>query len=153
LWKPKIVLTSTRVDDLPEEVQKLLEEFADIVVDELPRSLPSIRSVSHHIDLIPGASLPIKETYRLMPQENEEVKRQVHDLMDKGLVRESLSPCIVSTVLSPKKDGGWRMCTDSRAINKTTIRYRFPLPRMDDLMDFLSGAKLFSKIDLKIGYH
>jgi hypothetical protein len=63
--KPKIVLTSTRVDDLPEEVQKLLEEFVDIVVDELPRSFPPIRSVSHHIDLIPGASLPNKEVYRL----------------------------------------------------------------------------------------
>jgi hypothetical protein len=151
--KPKIVLTSTRVDDLPEEVQKLLEEFADIVVDELPRSLPLIRSVSHHIDLIPGASLPNKASYRLMPQENEEVKRQVQDLMDKGLIREILSPCDVLTVLSPKKDGGWRMCTDSREINKITISYRFPLPRMDDLMDCLSGAKKFSKIDLKSGYH
>jgi hypothetical protein len=87
--KPKIVLTSTRVDDLPEEVQKLLEEFADIVVDELPRSLPPIRSVSHHIDLIPGASLPNKVAYRLMPQENEEVKRQVQDLMDKGLIKKA----------------------------------------------------------------
>jgi hypothetical protein len=64
--KPKIVLTSTRVDDLPEEVQKLLEEFADIVVDELPRSLPPIRNLSHHIDLIPGASFPNKAMYRLM---------------------------------------------------------------------------------------
>ena len=63
--KPKIVLTSTRVDDLPEEVQELLEEFADIVVDELPRSLPPIKSVSHHIDLIPEASFPNKAAYRL----------------------------------------------------------------------------------------
>jgi hypothetical protein len=151
--KSRIVLTSTRMDDLPEEVQELLEEFVDIVVDELPRSLPPMRSVSHHIDLIPGASLPNKAAYKLTPQENEEVKRQVHELLDKGLVRESLSPCAIPTVLSPKKDGYWRMCTDSRAINKITIRYRFPLARMDDLMDCLSGDFFFSKIDLKSGYH
>jgi hypothetical protein len=151
--KSRIILTSTRVDDLPEEIQELLGEFVDIIVDELPHSLPPMRSVSHHIDLILGASLPNKATYRLAPQENEEVKRQVQDLLDKGLVRESLSPCVVPIVLSPKKDGGWRMCTDSRAINKITIRYRFPLPRMDDLMDCLSGANYFSKIDLKSGYH
>jgi hypothetical protein len=151
--KPRIVLTSTRVDDLPDEIQELLGEFADIIVDELPHSLPPVRSVSHHIDLVPRASLSNKAAYRLTPQENEEVKRQVQDLLDKGLVRESLSPCAVPTVLSPKKDGGWRMCTDSRAINKITIRYRFPLPRMDDLMDCLSGANYFSNIDLKSGYH
>jgi hypothetical protein len=75
--KPRIVLTSTRVDDLPEEIQELLEEFDDIVVDKLPRSLPPMRTVSHHIYLIPGASLSNKATYRLTPQENEEVKRQV----------------------------------------------------------------------------
>jgi hypothetical protein len=63
--KPRIVLTSTRVDDLPEEIQKLMEEFVDIVVDKLPRSLPPIRSISHHIDLIPGTNLPNKITYRL----------------------------------------------------------------------------------------
>ena len=63
--KPRIVLTSTGVDDLPEEIQKLLEEFSDIVVGELPCSLLPIRSISHHIDLIPGASLSNKEAYRL----------------------------------------------------------------------------------------
>jgi hypothetical protein len=151
--KPRIVLTSTRIDDLPEEIQELLGEFVDIVVDELPCLLPPIRSISHHIDLIPGASLPNKAMYRLTLQENEEVKRQVQDLMDKGLIRESLSPCTVPTVLSPKKDGGWRMCTNSREIDNITIRYIFPLSRMDDLMDCLSGARFFSKIDLKSGYH
>jgi hypothetical protein len=131
----------------------LLDNFVDIVVDELPNSLPPIKSISHHIDLIPKASLQNKVAYRLTPRENEEVRNQVQELLDKGLVRESLSPCAVPTVLSPKKDGGWRMCIDSRAINKITIRYRFPLLRMDDLMDCLSGANIFSKIDLKSGYH
>jgi hypothetical protein len=75
--KPRIVLTSTRLDNLPEEIQNLMEEFTDIIVDELPCSLPPIRSISHHIDIIPRASLPSKATYRLTPRENEEVKRQV----------------------------------------------------------------------------
>jgi hypothetical protein len=119
--KPTVVLISTYVDDLPEEIQELLENFPDIVVDELPSSLPPIRSIIHHIDIIPGASLSNKEEYILTHQENEEVKRQVQDLMDKGLVRESLSPCAVPTMLSPKNDGGWRMCTYSRAIKKSPL--------------------------------
>ena len=89
-----------------------MENFADIVVDELPSSLTPIRSINHHIELILGESLPNKETYILTPQENEEVKRQVQELLDKCLVMEILSPCVVPTVMSPKKDGGWRMCTN-----------------------------------------
>jgi hypothetical protein len=74
--------------------------------------------------------------------------------MDKGLIRESLIPCTVQTVLSPKKYGGWIMCIDLRDINKITIRYIFPLLWMDDLMDCLNGENFFfSKIDLKSGYH
>jgi hypothetical protein len=77
VMKPRVILTSNSMDDLPEEVQELLDNFANIVVDEIPNSLPPIISVSHHIELIPGASLPNKEAYRLTPRENEEVKNQV----------------------------------------------------------------------------
>jgi hypothetical protein len=110
--KPRVILTSTSMEDLLEKIQELLENVFDIVVDEFPISLPPIRSIIHHIDLIPRESLPNKKEYRMTPQENEEVKRQVQDLMEKGLVIESLSPCVVPTVLSPNKDGGWRICTN-----------------------------------------
>ena len=131
----------------------MLDEYADIIVDEFLNELPPVRSISHHIDLIPGASLPNKEEYRLTPQENEEIKQQVQELLEKGLVKERLSHCVIPTVLSPNKDGGWIMCIESREINKISIRYTFPLPIIDDLMDCLSGSKYFSKIDLKSGYH
>jgi hypothetical protein len=134
IGKPKVILTSTNLDDFPAEVKAMLDEFVDIIVDDFPNALPPIRSISHHIDLIPGASLPNKATYRMTPQENEEIKKQVQEILDKGLIKESLSPCVVPTVLSPKKDGGWCMCIDSREINKITIRYIFPLPRIDDLV-------------------
>jgi hypothetical protein len=80
--KPTVILTITSIEDLPEEILEMLENFTDIVVDKLPCSLPPIRSISHHIDLIPGYSLPNNAMYRLTPQENEEVKNQVQDLMD-----------------------------------------------------------------------
>jgi len=126
--KPKVVLLHTEIADLPIEVQNLLHEFHDIVVDELPSELPPKRSINDHIDLILGASLPNKAAYQMTPKENEEVRKQVRELLDKGLIRESLSLCAVPTVLSPKKGGEWRTCTDSREINKITICYKFSLP-------------------------
>ena len=86
-------------------------------------------------------------------QQNEEIAIQVKELLDSGLTTKSLSPCVVPVVLAPKKEGTWRLCIDSRAINKIIVRYRFPMPRIEDFLDCLGGAKYFSKIDLKSGYH
>ena len=77
-----------------------------------PDELPLVRIIIHQIDLIPGSNFPKKSTYRMTPTENEEIRKQVQELVDKGLIRESLSPFAIPTVLSPKKYGGWRMCTD-----------------------------------------
>lgn len=153
VFKPRQVFTTKKLGVLPSEVQGILNGHLEIVAADLPSELPPMRSISHQMDLIPGASLPNKPAYRLTPMENEEIRKQVEDLFKKGLIRESISPCAVPTVLVPKKGGEWHMCTDSRALNKITIRYRFPIPRIEDLMDCLSGAKYFSKIDLKSGYH
>ena len=151
--KPRSKFVDTIISDLPKEIKDMLGDYQGIIVDDLPYALPPNRSISHHIYFIHGASLTNKDAYRMNPRENEEIKNQVQKLLDKGLIKESLSPCVVPIVLSPKKDGECRMCIDSRAINKITIRYRFLLPRMDDLMDCLSGSKYFTKIDLKSGYH
>ena len=121
------------------EVSSLLSEYGDAISNNVPEGLPPVRQISHQIDLIPGASFPNKASHRMTPTETKELNRQVQELLRKGLIQESLSPCAIPTVLAPKKDGEWRMCTDSQEINKIIIKYRFPLPRMDDLMDFLSG--------------
>jgi hypothetical protein len=120
---------------------------------KLSSEFPPIRSINHHIDLILGTNLPNKVAYRMNPKENKEIKSKVHELLDTHIINFFLILWALPTMLCPNKDGGWRMCIDFRAINKITIMYIFPLPRIDDLMDCLSGAKYFSKLDLKSGYH
>ena len=130
-----------------------MKEYKDIVAKDISDGLTPMRSIIHCMDMIPGASLSNKAPYRLTPIENEELNRQVHELLEKGLNRESLSPCAIPTILAPKKNGEWRMCIHSRAINKIIVKYRFPMLKMDEIMDCLSGAKYFTKIYLKSGYY
>jgi hypothetical protein len=147
------ILTANDMTSLPSAVSNVLQAFDDVFPKEVPAGLPPLRGIEHQIDLIPGASLPNRTPYRTSPEETKEIQRQVQELLDKGYVRESLSPCAVPVILIPKKDGTWRMCVDCRAINNITIRYRHPIPRLDDMLDELSGAVIFSKIDLRSGYH
>ncbi|KAK1601970.1 hypothetical protein QYE76_027075 [Lolium multiflorum] len=129
------------------------QEFQDVFPDELPHGLPPLRGIEHRIDLIPGAPLPNRAAYRTNPEDTKEIQRQIQDLLTKGYVRESLSPCAVPVILVPKPDETQRMCMDCRPINAITVRYRHPIPRLDDMLDELSGATIFSKIDLRSGYH
>ncbi|XP_068486578.1 uncharacterized protein [Phaseolus vulgaris] len=145
--------TLSKVCELPSQVHKFLKEFGDIFPKEGPIGLPPVRGIEHQIDLVLGAILPNRPAYRTNPEETKEIESQVQELLEKGWVQKSLSPYAVPVLLVPKKDGKWRMCCDCRAINNITIKYRHPIPRLDDMLDELHGSTIFSKIDLKSGYH
>ncbi|XP_024009759.1 uncharacterized protein LOC112085027 [Eutrema salsugineum] len=101
------ISTGLKELELPPKVEALIKRFEDVFPEEIPPGLPPLRGIEHQIDLVPGQSLPNKAAYRMNPEESKELERQVRDLMDKGNIRESLSPCAVPVLLVPKKDGAW----------------------------------------------
>ncbi|XP_052288665.1 uncharacterized protein LOC127899347 [Citrus sinensis] len=135
------------------EVKVNKQEYEDVFPEETPHGLPPIRGIEHQIDFVPSAAIPNRPAYKSNPEETKELQMQVNELMKKGCVRESMSPCTVPVLLVPKKDGTWRMCVDCRAINNIPVKYRHLIPRLDDMLDELHGSCVFSKIDLKSGYH
>jgi hypothetical protein len=134
-----------------QQMDKVVEEYGDIFTS--PTGVPLHCQVKHPINLTPGAPLPNGPICRCSILENDEIKRQIHELLQKGHIRLSSSPCGSPIVLVQKKDGTWRLCIDYRALNKITVWNRYPIPRIDNLLDQLKGVKYFSKIDLKSGYH
>ncbi|GKA64906.1 putative reverse transcriptase domain-containing protein [Tanacetum coccineum] len=126
--------------------------FPEVFPEDLP-GLPPARPVEFQIDLIPGAAPVARAPYRLAPSEMKELSEQLQELSDKGFIRPSSSPWGAPVLFVKKKDGSFRMCIDYRELNKLTVKNRYPLPRIDDLFDQLQGSSIYSKIDLRSGYH
>ena len=127
-------------------------EFLDIFLDELP-GLPPDRDIEFKIKLIPGTVPISRRPYRMPPNELAELKIQLQELLEKGFIHPSLSPWGCPAIFVKKKDKSLRMCMDYRPLNAITIKNKYPLPRIDILFDQLAKAKVFSKIDLRSGYH
>lgn len=144
-FSPNLAAESERCD-------KLRTEFSDVFPQDLPAHLPPDRGMPFNIETIPGATPVNRPIYRLSPTELDELRRTLDDLLAKGFIRPSSSPWGAPVLFAPKKDGGLRFCIDYRGLNKQTVKNAYPLPRADDLIDQLHGAKIFSKVDLRSGY-
>lgn len=133
--------------------KKIVSEFRDVFPEELPKGLPPKRDVDHKIVLFPGVNPPLKPPYRMSVKELEELKKQLDENLKQGFIRPSQSPFGSPVLFVKKKDGSMRLCVDYRALNKITVKNKYPLPLISDLLDQLQAAKVFSKIDLRSGYH
>ena len=136
---------------LLHDVNALVEQYSDVFAE--PSGLPPDRGVEHVIPLLPDSQPPFQRMYRLAPSELQEVQRQVTDLLAKKLIEPSTSPYGAPILFVEKKTGDLRMVVDYRALNKITVKNRYPLPRIDDLFDKLFGAQYFSCLDAASGFH
>ncbi|GJV32209.1 putative reverse transcriptase domain-containing protein [Tanacetum coccineum] len=156
LSNQKAVITKTLMSTKENEPTlsdiPIVRDFEDIFPDDLS-GLPPQRQVEFRIDLIPRATPVAKLPYRLAPSEMQEQSEQLQELQDKGFIRPSHSPWGAPVLFVKKNDGSFRMCINYHELNKLTIKNRYPLPRIHDLFDQLQGARYFSKIDLRSGYH
>jgi hypothetical protein len=127
-------------------------EYPDVFHEELP-GMPPDWDIEFVIELIPGTAPIAQRSYRMNPQELEELKKQLADMLSKGLIHPSASPWGSPILFVDKRDGTIRLCVDYRKLNEVTIKNKYPLTKIEDLFDQLNGAKVFSKIDLCTGYH
>jgi hypothetical protein len=147
------VAAAAAVSESERISQQLVKEFSDVFPDELPAGLPPEREVDHKVELVAGATPPSRPTYRLSATELAELKKQLDELIKAKFIRPSKSPFGAPILFVKKKDGTMRMCVDYRALNNITVKNSYPLPLVDELFDRLQGARHFSKIDLRSGYH
>jgi hypothetical protein len=136
----------------PIQAIRIVSEFPDVFYEELP-GMPPERKVEFAIELIPGTTPISKRAYRVSGPELVELKKQIDELLEKVYIRPSTSPWATLVLFVEKKDSTKRMCIDYRALNEVTVKNKYPLPRIEDLFDQLRGASVFSKIDLRSGYH
>ena len=141
---------------LPEfrgKLRETVDEYSDVFPEKSTKGRPPKRQIEHSIETDPEVQPPNRAPYRLGPAEQDELEAQIRDLVAKGSIRRSESPYGTPVLFVPKQDGRWWMCIDYRALNKQTVKDRFPLPRIDSLMEQLGQARVFSKLDLASGYH
>jgi hypothetical protein len=139
--------TGIKIKDIP-----IVCEYPDVFPDDLP-GMPLDRDIKFIIELQPGIAPISKRPYRMPPNELAELKIQLQDLLDKDFIHLSASPWGCPALFMKKKDNSLRLYVDYRPLNAVTIKNKYPLPRIDILFDQLAGAKVFSKIDLRSGYH